>query len=80
MRLSLPRATLQLLATVPGLRKMVSEAEDVSAKTVAPVDDSAAPASAAYDGKKREPLFANAQNSCLWELVSDPASAECTRS
>ena len=24
----------------------------------------------AYDGKKREPEFANAQNSCLWELAS----------
>jgi ribosome biogenesis protein MAK21 len=23
-----------------------------------------------YDGKKREPQFANAENSCLWELVS----------
>lgn len=25
--------------------------------------------STAYDGKKREPQYANAQGSCLWELV-----------
>ena len=24
----------------------------------------------AYDGKKRDPEFSNAENSCLWELVS----------
>lgn len=23
-----------------------------------------------YDGRKRDPLFANAKSSCLWELVS----------
>jgi hypothetical protein len=23
-----------------------------------------------YDGKKRDPAFANAKSSCLWELVS----------
>lgn len=23
-----------------------------------------------YDGKKRDPRYANAENSCLWELVS----------
>lgn len=23
-----------------------------------------------YDGKKREPLYAHADSSCLWELVS----------
>lgn len=27
-----------------------------------------------YDGKKREPQFANAQNSCLWELVRSLSS------
>jgi ribosome biogenesis protein MAK21 len=29
-----------------------------------------------YDGKKREPEYANAQNSCLWELVSFQFSVE----
>jgi hypothetical protein len=24
-----------------------------------------------YDGKKREPTYANAHRSCLWEMVSD---------
>jgi len=29
----------------------------------------------AYDGRKRNPEYSNAERSCLWELVS-PTSAE----
>lgn len=27
-----------------------------------------------YDGKKREPLYAKAETSCLWDIVSDRSS------
>lgn len=65
----------QLLATISGLRKMVTEGQDVSVEAAATsegdVEGETKPAaSGAYDGKKREPLFANAQRSCLWEVVS----------
>lgn len=43
-----------------------SDAEDAAPKT------EAAPAKkwdTTYDGKKREPQYAHAENSCLWELV-----------
>lgn len=63
---------LQLMATIPGLRKMVTEPEDAAAMLAQATD---APSSShhddgRYDGKKREPQYANAQNSCLWEVVS----------
>ena len=63
------------MATVPGLRKMLTEGEEVRIMAVAAVEkDDTEPSSShhddgRYDGKKREPQFANAQNSCLWELV-----------
>lgn len=65
------------MATIPGLRNLITEAEDLSAATAnALAAQSANPSASssrhndvAYDGKKREPQFANAQNSCLWELV-----------
>jgi ribosome biogenesis protein MAK21 len=45
--------------------------EDGSAVEPATVKagNSKAAASNAYDGKKREPQYANAESSCLWELV-----------
>lgn len=54
---------------------MVTEGQDVSVEAAATsegdVEGETKPAaSGAYDGKKREPLFANAQRSCLWEVVS----------
>ncbi|ORX37639.1 CBF/Mak21 family-domain-containing protein [Kockovaella imperatae] len=67
-----------LFSTVPGLRRMLSEPEDDEVEHFVdadrPQDDvTGAPAQAsgsrAYDGKKREPRFANADASCLWELL-----------
>ena len=64
------------MATIPGLRTMLTEAEDVETRLIdaAPVvEGSDKPAridDGRYDGKKREPAFAHAENSCLWELVS----------
>lgn len=70
---------VQLLATIPGLRNMLNEPENLEAKKIAAVAAAAAATeegastsrvdTVAYDGKKREPQFSNAQNSCLWELV-----------
>jgi ribosome biogenesis protein MAK21 len=64
----------QLIATVSGLRELLSVPE--SERAVVPAkaketDQQHGPTefSTAYDGKKREPRFANALNSCLWELV-----------
>ncbi|GAA5909236.1 hypothetical protein JCM5296_006103 [Sporobolomyces johnsonii] len=58
----------ELMATVPGLRGLVTEPEQ--GKIKAPEKDGeSTPEVARYDGKKREPRFANAQNSCLWELT-----------
>lgn len=58
---------------------MLTEPEDLAtkaaaAKAAAPpaVEDGASSSKVhpvAYDGRKREPQFANAQNSCLWEIV-----------
>lgn len=54
---------------------MITEAEDLAAATATYLASKSEASSSrhdnvAYDGKKREPQFANAQNSCLWELVS----------
>lgn len=69
---------LQLIATVSGLRELLSVPE--SERAVVPAkaketDQEHGPTefSTAYDGKKREPRFANALNSCLWELVRPPS-------
>lgn len=63
------------MATIPGMRKMITEAEDLVTATATYLASKSEASSSrhdnvAYDGKKREPQFANAQNSCLWELVS----------
>ncbi|KAI5476912.1 CCAAT-box-binding transcription factor [Pseudohyphozyma bogoriensis] len=66
----------ELLATVSGLRKLLTEPESaersvpaINAQTAESTEESGRSDDLAYDGKKREPRFANAQNSCLWELV-----------
>lgn len=45
----------QLFSTVPGLRSMVNQSENPDAE--------------AYDPRKRDPQFAHASSSPLWELV-----------
>ena len=72
----------QLFSTTSGLATLLNEAEDSGVehfedapedgeekvqKTTVAIDDK--PLNE-YDGRKRDPLFANAKSSCLWELVS----------
>lgn len=60
------------MATVPGLRNMLSQPESAERNTRTIAAPDATPSrhdETTYDGKKREPQFANAQNSCLWEIV-----------
>lgn len=66
----------ELFNTTPGLRRMLIEPEDdgeehfVDAdgdkKTDTETKQSSGPV---YDGKKREPQYAHADTSCLWELL-----------
>lgn len=67
---------LQLRHQFPDLRTLLEEAEEHDTA----VENSqgtlgGAPANSGtfYDGRKRDPEHANAQHSCLWELVSDTA-------
>ena len=72
---------LQLFSVTPGLRRMLLEPEDdeeehfvdADRKVTSAEAESTAKASSSkvYDGKKREPQYANADTSCLWELVSE---------
>ncbi|WVF68528.1 hypothetical protein IAT40_003296 [Kwoniella sp. CBS 6097] len=74
----------ELFSVTPGLKKMLIEPEDdgeehfVDADRKEEVADAAAtekkkktnvPIGKEYDGKKREPLYANADSSCLWDLI-----------
>ncbi|RXK37999.1 ribosome biogenesis protein MAK21 [Tremella mesenterica] len=66
----------ELFSTTPGLRRMLVEPEDDEEHFVdvdaGPSDAStnpARPSMTSYDGKKREPQFAHAETSCLWELL-----------
>ncbi|GAA5961282.1 hypothetical protein JCM3765_002898 [Sporobolomyces pararoseus] len=64
----------ELMSTVPGLREMIAQPESEKIKTAVQSEkkedsDDKKEWPTAYDGKKREPEFANAQNSCLWELI-----------
>lgn len=71
----------ELFETTPGLRRMLIEPEDDGEEHFvdAPEDGTAAKPKAEsstaaavgnqYDGKKRDPLFAHADSSCLWELM-----------
>ncbi|GAA5841724.1 hypothetical protein JCM11251_007066 [Rhodosporidiobolus azoricus] len=58
----------ELLATTPGLRELLSVPEK-ERQPVADIKPDGAEASTSYDGRKREPRFAHALNSCLWELT-----------
>lgn len=66
----------ELLATVHGLRTLVSVPEKVKVDAIREAQkktaeqDRDARATDPYDGRKRDPKYAHAENSCLWELVS----------
>ncbi|GMK56607.1 hypothetical protein CspeluHIS016_0304470 [Cutaneotrichosporon spelunceum] len=67
----------ELFNTTPGLRRMLIEPEDdgeehfVDADAELPAEKAEASKSSGpvYDGKKREPQYAHADTSCLWELL-----------
>ncbi|GAA5873070.1 hypothetical protein JCM3774_000328 [Rhodotorula dairenensis] len=65
----------ELLATVQGLRTLISVPEKVKLEAVKEAQaklaekDRDSHAVDAYDGRKRDPKYAHAENSCLWELV-----------
>ncbi|ORY34646.1 CBF/Mak21 family-domain-containing protein [Naematelia encephala] len=68
----------ELFSSTPGLKRMLIEPEDDGEEHFVDVPEgsstqhaptAAASSSKAYDGRKREPQFANADSSCLWELV-----------
>lgn len=72
-----------LFNATPGLRRMLIEPEDDGeehfvdadvkgkkpAKDLEKVGESSKANDKQYDGKKREPLYAHADQSCLWELL-----------
>lgn len=65
----------ELFNSTPGLRRMLIEPEDdgeehfVDADAAQPAVKASASTAPTYDGKKREPLYAHADTSCLWELI-----------
>ncbi|GAA5980815.1 hypothetical protein JCM10908_003877 [Rhodotorula pacifica] len=65
----------ELLATVRGLRTLISVPEKVKLDAVKESQgklaekDRDSHATDSYDGRKRDPKYAHAENSCLWELV-----------
>jgi ribosome biogenesis protein MAK21 len=77
----------ELLAANPALKGMLSDPEDAAADehfADAPASDdereeagddveARAPGSGRYDPRKREPQYAGAEKTCLWELVRCPA-------
>ncbi|KAL2207385.1 CBF-domain-containing protein [Sarocladium strictum] len=56
-----------LRETFPDLSTLMNDPEESA------FDDDAPEERPVYDGKKREPIYANAQRSCLWEMI--PAQA-----
>lgn len=73
----------QLLATVTGLRTLLTVPEKTKLATVAEASKAAGAdaderATDRYDGRKREPRFAHAENSCLWELVRRPLTSSAS--
>jgi len=74
----------ELFGSVPGLKRMLIEPEDDGEEHFVDADvAAAAPAEGSkplkeYDGKKREPQYANADASCLWELVRSFCVARLT--
>jgi ribosome biogenesis protein MAK21 len=66
----------ELFNSTPGLRRMLIEPEDDGEEHFVDADGAAkpdtepkAPSGPVYDGKKREPQYAHADTSCLWELL-----------
>ncbi|WWC92883.1 uncharacterized protein L201_007845 [Kwoniella dendrophila CBS 6074] len=69
----------ELFSATPGLKKMLIEPEDDDIEHFVDADRKDEPIinddkkktvnEKEYDGKKREPLYANADSSCLWDLV-----------
>ncbi|KAK8849739.1 hypothetical protein IAR55_005074 [Kwoniella newhampshirensis] len=70
----------ELFSMTPGLKRMLIEPEDDGEEHFVDADDEKekqaddaaakkALAGKEYDGRKREPLYANADTSCLWELI-----------
>ena len=75
--------TAQLFNTTPGLKRMLIEPEDDGEERFVDAPEAGEAvkvvvvnadekADDGYDGKKREPLYAKAETSCLWEIVSPP--------
>jgi len=71
----------QLFSVTPGLKRMLIEPQDEGDEHFVDVTDatnltfkkgesSKIARSKEYDGRKRDPQYANADSSCLWELVS----------
>jgi ribosome biogenesis protein MAK21 len=64
-------AYIQLFNTTPGLRDLFKDNEVKRSQTTVPEDVNDPPkGDGSYDPKKRDPQWANAHRTCLWELVS----------
>ena len=61
-----------LRETFPDLSTLINDPEE------SVFDDDAPEDRPVYDGKKREPTYANANRSCLWEMVSTPHTMRIT--
>ncbi|WWD20366.1 hypothetical protein CI109_104842 [Kwoniella shandongensis] len=69
----------ELFSVTPGLKRMLIEPEDDGEEHFEDADNKKekveslaaknALAAKEYDGRKREPLYANADTSCLWDLI-----------
>lgn len=65
----------ELLKAKPGLRAMLTEAEEEGVEHFEDVDEEApsrpsvAPTVSSYDGRKRDPRFAHAGDTALWDLL-----------
>lgn len=66
----------ELLKAKPGLRAMLTEAEEEGVEHFEDVDDEApskpshTPIVSSYDGRKRDPRFAHAGDTALWDLLT----------
>lgn len=65
----------ELFRAIPGLRSMMTEPEEESVERFADQDEDGAPAvtnapvKSLYDGRKRDPRFARAGDSALWDIL-----------
>lgn len=63
----------QLRKTMPGLLTLIEEPEEQQAQPESSgmqLDSADGLGGQRYDGRKRDPEYSNAQNTCLWEIVS----------